>query len=225
MQTSIHFALPPGRLRVGLIEANGLTVKPSSPAYLQEVNRDIGSRLDPDYVYPDYLRKGIRSLLKSYGFHASGRNRPASEYLVKDLQGRGSFHAINNVVDINNHLSLVSHLPISILDLDKTGNALCLRLGRRDEHYLFNQEGQDLQLGNLIVVAHADGDGPAFGSPIKDSHATKISPGTVNALGIIYSSDTISETRALDDLLARFADLLRREANAAQVTWDVIDSL
>lgn len=224
MNTTLLFSIPPSQLRIGLIEADGIQVGPSPEDYIHEIEAEIKPILSPGWIYPDHLQKGIRSLLKYFGFHPSGRNRPASEYLVKDLLARGCFHAINNVVDINNHLSLVSHLPISIVDLDLSGERLCLRLGNENEEYVFNREGQILSLKNLIVLARAEGDRRAIASPIKDSHSTKISESTKRAFGVIYTSATITPEDSLAALLQRFADLLKKWAKATYVDFKVIDA-
>jgi len=224
MKTSIFMSLSPGQLRLGLIEAEGLLVGPSSADYIRQIQDDSRKVIAPDFVYPDHLKKGIRSLLKSYGFHASGRNRPASEFLVKDMQARGAFNPISNVVDINNHLSLVYHLPISILDLDLTGKNLCIRTGSEDERYVFNPEGQELSLENLLVIARSDGDFAALGSPVKDSHATKISAKTVRALGVIYTVTTLTSEVELMRILERFSELLRVRAGATSLEWKIVSS-
>ncbi len=223
MKTRISFSLPPGPLRLGVIEADGVQVAPSTQPYLNRIREDIRPMLSEGYVYPDHLQKGIRSLLKAYGFHPSGRNRPASEFLVKDLQGRGSFKSINNIVDINNHLSLLSHLPISILDREKTGDHLCIRVGTENESYIFNQEGQDLSLKHLLIVARSDGDLAPFGSPVKDSHATKIATTTHNLVGFVYATPTTAPIEAMQQWLKLFADLLRSEGKASDVSWEILD--
>jgi hypothetical protein len=43
MQTSLVISLPPANLRVGLIEARGVTVKPSSPQYREQISSEVGS--------------------------------------------------------------------------------------------------------------------------------------------------------------------------------------
>ncbi len=224
MKTNIVFSMPPGPLRVGLVEAEGVEVSASSPAYLEMIREAVLPILAPGFVFPDSLQKGIRSLLKAYGFHPSGRNRPASEFLVKDVQGRGAFNPINNLVDINNHLSLTTNLPISIFDLDKTGGNLCLRLGLDEEKYIFNREGQEISLRNLIVVARSGGDLQAVGSPVKDSHATKISDSTRRILGVVYTSKTITPEGDLARNMDEFALLITEQAKATGVTWKILDS-
>lgn len=216
--------MPPGPLRIGLIEADNVQIKPSRREYLAKTEIEIRHLLAPDFIYPDHLQKGIRSVLKSYGFHPSGRNRPASEFLVKDLQARGCFNPINNAVDINNHLSLLSHLPISILDRAKTGDHLCIRTGTDQEKYIFNKEGHELTLKNLLIIASGEHQNTPFGSPVKDSQSTKIFQETKSLVGIIYTSANVSPYDDLKTLLGRFAELLAAETQAENIDWTIYDA-
>jgi len=224
MNTKISFLLPPGPLRIGWIEADDVQIGPSSKEYLGLIEKETKHIREKDFVFPDHLQKGIRSLLKAYGFHPSGRNRPASEFLVKDIQLRGVFNSINNAVDINNHLSLISHLPISILDLEKTGNKIRIRLGREKETYVFNREGQELSLKNLLVISSDDSEDTPFGSPVKDSQKTKIFETTRSLCGVVYTSRNITPTEDLEKLMERFASLLETETKAKRVAWELLDA-
>lgn len=220
MRPPFRVVLPPGPLRLGLLAADGITVRPSGEGYLARVDDDLAPMLAPGWVYPDHVRKGIRSLLKAYGFHPSGRNRPASEYLAKDLLDRRGFKAINNVVDINNHVSLLSGLPISVLDLDKAGGSVGIRLGTAEEGYVFNTENQVLALRDLLVLTREGQTSEPIGSPVKDSLATKIFPGCTRVFGAIYASRTLNPEDEVRRWLDLFATLLRAEAGAATVeTW------
>lgn len=224
MQTKVTLALPPSHLRLGIIEACEVKVKPSSEQYLEQIEKDIKHLLKEDFVYPDHLQKGIRGLLKNFGFHPSGRNRPASEYLFKDLLNRREFNTINNLVDINNHLSLKYHLPISILDADISGTNLCLRIGLENEEYVFNREGQVLSLKKLLLVARHGEDRSALGSPVKDSQASKISQETRNAIVFVYSSANITSSEEMQKILDEFSRLLKSEAEATTVRTQILDS-
>ena len=224
MKSSLIFSLPPSSLRIGLLEARNLNIKPSSDDYRLRILQETQRLLEPDFIYPDDKQKGIRSLLKTFGFHPSGRSRPASEFLHKDLQNRGSFNFINNAVDINNHLSLLSHLPISVIDLDKTGYELCLRLGFDDESYVFNREGHELSLKKLLVAARHGGDRTAFGSPVKDSQLTKVFAETKNLAYIVYTSVNITSEEELHSLLNLAAKLLATEAGASETASMVLDA-
>jgi DNA/RNA-binding domain of Phe-tRNA-synthetase-like protein len=224
MKTSLVFSLPPTNLRIGLIEALDICVKPSSEKYQHQIIRETAPFLSPDYIFPDHIQKGIRSLLKTTGFHPSGRSRPASEFLLKDLQNRRQFNFINNIVDINNHLSLLSHLPISAMDLDKSGSELCIRVGLDDENYVFNREGQILSLKKLMVVARHGSDRSAIGSPVKDSQATKLFTESKNAVIIIYTSANITPENELNKLIQQFSRLLQEECGAKKVSGCILDA-
>jgi DNA/RNA-binding domain of Phe-tRNA-synthetase-like protein len=224
MKTNLIFSIPPSQLRIGLIEAINVCVGPTDAYYKASIEQETAHILKDDFQYPDHIRKGIRSLLKTFGFHPSGRSRPASEFLVKDLINRKEFNSINNIVDINNHLSLKSHLPISVLDLDKTGTDLCIRTGLPDEKYIFNKEGQLLSLKNLILVADQSPANGAYGSPVKDSQATKIFAETKNILGIIYTSANITPVEELESLLEEFANHLQKQAKAEKIDFSILDA-
>jgi DNA/RNA-binding domain of Phe-tRNA-synthetase-like protein len=223
VKTEIILSAPPSKLRLGVVEALNLQAQPSSETYKEKIRADIAHLLKEDFVYPDQMRKGIRGLLKNFGFHPSGRNRPASEYLFKDLHNRKEFNHINNVVDINNHISLLNHLPISALDLDKSGYSLSVRLGMENENYVFNAEGQTLSLKKLLLIARQAGS--AVGSPIKDSQATKIVNETKNVIFFIYTSGNITSEESLTKILNEFSNLLKSEATAQTVETSIIDSV
>lgn len=224
MKTNLVFSLPPTTLRVGMIEAFNVCVKDSSEGYQARIQRDIKPLLAADYIYPDHMQKGIRSLLKTTGFHPSGRSRPASEFLCKDLQNRGQFNFINNIVDINNHISLSTQLPISVLDLDKTGSDLCIRTGFDDESYIFNREGQTLSLKKLMVVARHGADNTAIGSPVKDSQDTKVFADTKNIVVFIYTSANITSVAELQKIMNDFSRLLKEESGASVVEGVILDA-
>lgn len=225
MKTNIAFSLPPNKLRIGVIEAEGISVSSSPDEYIEEITNDVSHICAPNFMYPDRLKKGVRSLLRNFGFQPSGRSRPASEFLVKDLINRGMFNNINNIVDINNHTSLMTHLPISILNLDVTGYDLSLRLGMEEETYIFNKTGQLLSLKNLLLIAkNADGITP-FCSPVKDSHESKIFEDTKNILVCIYTSSSLSTKEELENILKSFSDKLVKYAKAVHIEYKVIDSM
>lgn len=222
MKTNITFDLPQSTLRIGFLEAFNIKVKDSSEEYRQLIENETAEMLAPSYAYPDNMQKGIRSLLKSFGFHPSGRSRPASEYLFKDLVNRGSFNYINNIVDINNHISLKYKLPISVFDLDKSGYDLCLRVGAENEEYVFNKEGQILSLKKLLLVAKKAGN--AIGTAVKDSQETKVFEPTNKIAFFIYSSSNLTSKEEMEKLLKEIERYLKSEAEATDVASAVLDA-
>lgn len=222
MKTNIKFDLPQSTLRIGVLEASNITVKSSSQEYKDLIESEVKPFTSPDYIYSDKMQKGVRSLLKTWGFHPSGRSRPASEFLFKDLQNRGCFNFINNIVDINNHISLMTNLPISVFDTAKSGNELCLRVGADDEEYVFNREGQILSLKKLLVVAKQSGE--AIGSPVKDCQATKVFEPTKDIVFVVYTSSNLTSKEEMSKILEDIAKYLKKEANATDISTAVLDA-
>jgi DNA/RNA-binding domain of Phe-tRNA-synthetase-like protein len=205
------------RLSLGVVEVSGGTVGPAS-AELTELAAQLAVRVGAgDYEIPEDRRRAVRQLLKLGGFSPSGRNRPAHELLVRDLRERGGFNHINNVVDVNNVVSLESLLPISIFDVDKLAGPLTVRIGEPEEGYVFNQSGQWLDVKRCIVCCRGQTPGEPVGSPVKDSMATKIFEGAASFLGVIYANRELWPDGELAAITQRFADLLASETGGSMV--------
>lgn len=136
----------------------------------------------------EQLRNSVRKLLKHGKFKASGRSKPAQEYLLRCALEEGSLPRINGPVDVLNTASLVGGLPISLLSLSKCSPDLHIRWGRAGEGYVFNSSGQVLDVEDLIVVCDASHTPERpVGSPVKDSMAGKIEAGDTALVAIIYA--------------------------------------
>ncbi len=141
------------------------------------------------------VRKGaVRDMLRFGGYKPSGRAKPASEYLLNAAL-KDAFPLINNIVDINNLVSLEFMLPMSLIDLDLAGTScFAVRRGREDEAYVFNPSGQILALGDLLLTAALPDDRPCA-SPVKDSHATKVHAGSTRLAVIVYAPAELLKRR------------------------------
>ena len=212
----IRVGLPAGyAARLGVAYFPEVAIGDTPPALLDEISQLCGDYLARGVDMPEDFVKGVRALLRQGGFKPSGRNRPASEYLIRDLIEEREFKYINNLVDINNLLSLRHFLPMTVLDAAKFQGALELRVGREDEAYVFNQSGQELDLTGLIVAADAtEGESRAMGSPIKDSQFAKLAPETQSAVAVVYSHPRLTSEAQMELILAQWCDLARKHAGA-----------
>lgn len=201
-------------LAVGIAIASAIVVRTSSKGLSAEIEQLVAERQQAEFP-PPQLKDAVRGLLKSGGFKPSGRNKPASEYLAQAAR-EGRFPAINNLVDVNNLISLRSGLPISLLDGKAIGQELTLRYGRDGERYIFNSAGQEIDLAGLICACTGATDSP-LGNPVKDSLRGKINDATTMVVGIIYSPKNAESVTLLRDYLSDFADWLTREGAASSV--------
>lgn len=146
-------------------------------------------------------RKAYRSCGKD-----PARYRLSSEALLRRVvQGKG-LYKVNNIVDINNLISLKYHFSIGAFDRDAVRFPVTFRIGRAGEPYEGIGRGE-LNIENLPVLCDAQG---PFGSPTSDSMRTRTHAGMSRLLFCILSFGGASTMEAaLEEtagLLERFAD-------------------
>lgn len=196
----------------GIVVARSIEVKPASAELSLELQKLVARRKEEEFP-PAVVKEAVRGLLKKGGFKPSGRNKPASEYLAQAAR-EGRFPSINNLVDVNNLVSLSSGLPISLLDLDAIGTKLILRFGRENERYVFNSAGQEIELNGLLCACEGSTDTP-MGNPVKDSVTGKIKDSTTSVIGIIYAPLQLENHESLlQKHVSNFAEWLTREGGA-----------
>lgn len=155
-----------------------------APSVDQEVARAVASAqegpLDPERV------RAIRDLLKFGRYRATGRGKPAHEFLHRAAND-DAFPRVFPAVDVLNAVSLQHALPMSLVDLDLADTTrFRLRRGRDGESYVFNATGQSIDLKDLLLLATEDDDAPCA-NPVKDSLRTKLQPGSRRLLATIYA--------------------------------------
>lgn len=156
-----------------------------------------------------------RKAYKAFG-KAPARYRLSSEALLRrTLKGQGMYF-VNNIVEINNLVSMETGLPICAFDLDQVGSKVIFRLGRKGENYYGIGRGL-LNIENLPVFADSEG---AFGSPTSDSERVKIAERTKKLNMNLVS---FQGTNNLDNYLIRLSGLLRTYAHAREITTRVIE--
>jgi DNA/RNA-binding domain of Phe-tRNA-synthetase-like protein len=151
------------------------------------------------------VKKSVRDLLRHGKYKPTGRGKPACEYLLNAAR-EGRFPRINNLVDINNLVSLETQLPISLIDVGLAkSDRFRVRRGRAGEKYVFNSGGQEIDLEDLLLVSHLPADVPCA-NPVKDSMATKLIDASSDVLAVIYAPLSLKPllSRATD----RFASAL-----------------
>jgi DNA/RNA-binding domain of Phe-tRNA-synthetase-like protein len=215
-------SLDPSPVLPALIWAEGIAAPhptEEAPAFLTEILTQ--AVVAGEEFVPAALRKRVRKMLRHGKYHASGRGKPASEFLLRAALA-GSFPLVNGPVDVNNAISLASGLPGTIFDTDLSGTHLLLRRGRPEESYAFNRSGQTIDLQDLLLVCRRVGETwEPCGNPVKDAMSTKINPETKRVIAVLYApmDEPIS---SLEGLAARYADLLKAHCEAEEVGFKVL---
>ncbi|HZQ70220.1 MAG TPA: phenylalanine--tRNA ligase beta subunit-related protein [Terriglobales bacterium] len=143
------------------------------------------------------------------------RYRGSSEALLRRIVSGKGLYFINNVVDVNNLVSLESFLPIGSYDSSKIANTVAFRAGARGEAY--KGIGKDsLNLESLPVFS--DEAGP-FGSPTSDSERAMIVASTSRIVMMIID---FSGAADLDHWCRRGIDLLREHASGNSLSYRIV---
>ena len=203
-------------LLAGIVTAEDVKIEPSSPR-LQGMLRELIDLAKSQELVGEARKQAVRDLLRRGGFKPAGRNKPASEYLLQAAR-EDRFPMINNLVDINNYISLRSGLPASLLDLAVLTDKVLLRLGVLGEKYVFNQSGQEIDLTGLVCICRDEGTNSVpLGNAVKDSLLAKIKAGTSQVVGVVYAPQAAISGAELSELLGLFAKLLAEEAGGKRV--------
>lgn len=200
-------------LLVGIVQARPVKIGAASERLEGAIKDLVSSKKDQEF--PASIKEAVRGLLKTGGFKPSGRNKPASEYLAQAAR-EDRFPFINNLVDVNNLISLASGLPISLLDAEPIGSSLRMRFGDEGERYVFNASGQEIDLKGLICVCAGESNEP-LGNPVKDSMRGKLKDSTSGVVGVIYSPNTGEWPTILEKHLKEFESWLQEESGATEV--------
>lgn len=183
-----------------------VAVSPSNEALLEIMSQEsLKQRYSVDAIANLPRIKETREFYSAGGKDPS-RYRGSAEALLRRLaQGKGLYN-VNNVVDINNLLSIRSHFSVGSYDLAQLTPPLCFGTGKQGESYKGIGKGV-VNIEHLPVFI--DEQGP-FGSPTSDSERAMIRADTTNLLMIVISfsgRDGISETLDLGmEWLTKFAN-------------------
>ena len=196
-----------GRVRLGVLELDGVAVRESDPALAAEIEAYAAGmrRTHGDGKSADVPGAAdARALYKALGLDPT-KTRPSSEALLRRVLKGEALYRINTLVDAMNLCSLRAQLPFGLYDRDHIEPPVVLRKGTAGESYegirkaAVNVEGRP-------VLADARG---AFGNPTSDSARTMVTTAATAALVTVYAPASFSEAR-LSEILRETETTLTR---------------
>lgn len=180
-------------IMLGCVQAD-VEVQRYIPELWEEINRisaELRERLALDQISQQGRIRAAREVYRKLGKDPT-RYRLASEALIRRLLKGMELYQVNNVVDINNLISLSSFYALGTYDLDRIGEKIVFRPGIEGESYEGIGRGM-LNLENLPLFADVQG---SFGSPTSDSERSMVTENTRRILLNIISfngDDGVSE--------------------------------
>jgi DNA/RNA-binding domain of Phe-tRNA-synthetase-like protein len=175
-------------VRVGLVEADGVTIAAPSAELVREIDQkcaELRSKFTVESLAETEAVVAVRAMFRRWGMDPS-KYRPSSEALLRRVvQGKGLYN-VSNIVDLSNLGSIETGWPYGVYNRAAISGEICLRLGMAGEKY----EGIGRRVWHLQGrPVLADAQGP-FGSPISDSTRTQVREGVSEVLTVIYAPAT-----------------------------------
>ncbi len=205
-----------GRTALGCIAADVMVQKAPAELVAEMNNRAEGILQLPD---PRATMEAPQIVATRAAYKALGKDparyRGSAEALLRRITSGKGFPHINNVVDINNLVSVESRMPIGLYDMSKIEGNVVFRIGRAGETYKGIGK-YDLNLEGLPVFC--DEVGP-HGSPTSDSERTMVTDKTRRVLAILVCFGPSDE---LSRWSQRFRELLGRYVSATECNISLV---
>ena len=205
-----------GNITIGYLEGK-VKVRKSSQSLLKEIAlqcEEIQKCYELKDVLEIYNIKSCREAYRAFG-HDPSKYRVASESLFRRIVKGKGLYEINNIVEINNLISLKTALPVCAYDREKINGNIIFKLGEENELYEGIGRGH-INIYNLPCFY--DQLGP-FGTTTSDSVRAMITESTRELLLCIVS---FHETNKMEEYLNYAKELLILEGNGLQITTKVV---
>lgn len=192
-------------------------VAPSSNELLAEFDKLI-AELSNEYKL-ETVAKNIHIASTRKAYKALGKSpqeyRCAAEAMLRRIAKGTGLYRINNVVDVNNIISISSGYSIGSYDIGTLHGTVELKRAEDGAHY-GGIGKKSVNIGRLPVLF--DDDGP-FGNPTSDSTRAMIAEGHHTVMSVIYGFDG---TEGLENWISQYADLLKRFCGVQNIETKII---
>lgn len=150
-----------------------------------------------------------RQAYKALGKSPHEYRNAAEAMLRRIVQGKGLYH-INNIVEVNNLISITSGYSIGSYDTNQLKGNIELRRAESGAHY----DGIGKASINIEYLPTLYDELGAFGNPSSDSRRAMIQPGDHDIVTIFYSFDGAEE---LDQWMEKFALYLKNYCGVIRI--------
>ena len=195
------------QVAIGSIEAE-VTVKEENEdlwEFIDKKAKEIEERVPVKQISKLKNIADSRAAYKTFGKDPS-RYRLSSEALYRRISRGLGLYRVNNVVDINNLISLQSAYSVGTYDLDKVKGDIHFTIADEGETYIGIGKG-DLNIANLPVFYDDEG---KFGSTTSDSVRAMI---TTDAKHILMNIISFNGDDELEKYMNEACELLEKYAN------------
>lgn len=202
---------------LGCIKAS-VKVESSSESLLKEINEyceNLTNKISLEDIANLPRIKDARDVYKKLG-KAPSKYRVSSEALMRRILQKKGIYKINNIVDINNLISLKSNFSVGSYNVKNIQSPIYLTVGEEGEKY----KGIGKYLINIENLPVLSDSISTFGSPTSDSERAMITNDANEIIMCIYSFSGKDEVISY---LNYGKELLEKYGNAKNISIKVIE--
>ena len=208
-------ALCPGTA-LGILHYTAL-VQPSSPELLDAFEaavRELAGQYEMSAIAKNPRIAATRQAYKALGKSPQEYRNAAEAMLRRVVKNTGLYH-INNIVEINNLISITSGYSIGSYDAGGLTPPIALRRAEDGAHYGGIGKGS-INIEHLPVLYDALG---PFGNPTSDSRRAMIQEGEQEIISVLYAFDGPEPLRPW---LQQYADALERYCSVKNLETRIV---
>lgn len=208
-------ALCPGTA-LGILHYTAL-VQPSSPELLDAFEaavRELAGQYEMSAIAKNPRIAATRQAYKALGKSPQEYRNAAEAMLRRVVKNTGLYH-INNIVEINNLISITSGYSIGSYDAGGLTPPIELRRAEDGAHYGGIGKGS-INIEHLPVLYDALG---PFGNPTSDSRRAMIQEGEQEIISVLYAFDGPEPLRPW---LQQYADALERYCSVKNLETRIV---
>lgn len=180
-------------------------VEESSSELLELFQKSI-EELSNEYSISDIVNiphiQSTRNAYKVFGKSPSQYRNAAESMIRRIVKGNGLYY-INNIIEINNFMSITTGYSVGSYDMDSISEPIELKISPNGEKYQGIGK-DDVNIEHLPTLYDKYG---AFGNPTSDNRRSMVEVGNHNIMSVIYSFDGESD---LQKVMDRYCELLRK---------------
>ncbi|HLQ40932.1 MAG TPA: phenylalanine--tRNA ligase beta subunit-related protein [Tetragenococcus sp.] len=169
---------------------------------MDEVTQDLANRYELSDIAKIEAIKNTREAYKTLGKSPSSYRNAAEAMLRRVVKGNGLYH-INNVVDLQNIISVKTAFSIGSYDLEHLQGDIIWQAAKKGEHY----QGIGKENIDIAGLPTLYDDLGAFGNPTSDSQRAMITKGKHKIMTVVYS---FSGTGSLAAAGSEYEELLEK---------------
>ena len=212
------------KLDLPYITFEGILVEKKHSRILEEYILRVKNKIEKEYTIEALKNNETVRLFRDFYWHYLNidptKTRPSSEALIRRILAKNPIPQVNNIVDLNNWVSIETLIPLGAYDLDLLKKPLILRFAKPGEEFVPIGSSKKILNGKEIIIADETGL-IIHQYPHRDSDLCKITNKTRNMLVTACGVPGLNHQKLLDALVI-FRDNLKNASEKSLISSKII---